>query len=70
MTLSNTTFQNLADALTPEVIDYIFADARWIDFMQTVVPDAIQSKLGKIDDDVIYELSMCIMDRISLRGDS
>ena len=66
MALSNKTFQNLANALTPEVIDYIFKDERWADFLMEIVPDAIEEKLGKLDFNVSVELSQCIMDRINL----
>lgn len=64
MTLSNKTFQKLAEALTPEVIDYINKDERYVLFMQEIIPDALEDKLGQIDDDLKFELSMCIMDRM------
>lgn len=64
MTLSNKTFQKLAEALTPEVIDYINKDERYVLFMQEIIPDALQDKLGQIDYDLKCELSMCIMDRM------
>lgn len=67
MALSNKTFKNLADALAPEIVEYIFADERWVDFMQEIVPDAVQEKLGSVDEDILYELSLAIMDRICLR---
>jgi hypothetical protein len=67
MPLSISTVQNLSTALAPEVADYIFQDERWVDFMQEIIPDAVKEKLGQIDDDVLFELSLCIMDRISLR---
>ena len=67
MTLSNKTFQKLADALAPEVADYIFADSRWVDFVQEIIPDAVKDKLGDVDENVLFDLSMCIMDRIVLK---
>jgi hypothetical protein len=67
MALSNQTISNLADALVPEVIDYIYLDERWCEFMQQVVPDALKEKLGEIDDDLQFDLAMCIMDRICLK---
>jgi len=67
MALSEQTISNLASALVPEVIDYIYEDQRWCEFMHEVVPDALQDKLGKIDEDLKFELAMCIMDRISLK---
>ena len=67
MALSNNTIQNLSDALTPEVVDYIFNDERWIDFLHEIIPDAIEEKLGDVDNDLKFDLAMCIMDKISFK---
>jgi hypothetical protein len=67
MALSNQTISNLASALVPEVIDYIYQDERWCEFMQEVIPDALQDKLGEVDEDLKFDLAMCIMDRICLK---
>lgn len=67
MALSSKTISNLADALVPEVIDYIYQDERWCEFMQQIVPDALKEKLGEVDEDLQFDLAMCIMDRITLK---
>jgi hypothetical protein len=67
MSLSNETYQKLSSALKNEVIDYIHNDERYVDFMMELVPDAICSKLGEVDQNVLVELSMCVMDKIMLR---
>ena len=59
MALSDTTISKLADALVPEVIDYIFD--------HEIVPDAVTSKIGGMDEDLAFEISMIIMDRIVLK---
>lgn len=64
MTLSNQTYNKLASALAPEVIDYIHKDERYVLFMQEIIPNAVVEKMGQIDDEVLFELSMCIMDKI------
>lgn len=64
MSLSNKTINDLAKALVPEVIDYIHSDERYVDFLQEIIPDAVQDKLGDIDEELRFELSLCIMDRI------
>lgn len=64
MTLSNQTYNKLASALAPEVIDYIHKDERYVLFMQEIIPDAVVDKMGQIDDEVLLELSMGIMDRV------
>lgn len=65
MGLSNTTIQNLSKALTEEVIHYILEDERYVDFLQEIIPEFIETKLGNLDEDLKYNLSVCIMDRIS-----
>ena len=67
MALSSQTISNLASALVPEVIDYIYQDQRWCEFMHEVVPDALKEKLGEVDEDLQFDLAMCIMDRITLK---
>jgi len=67
MPLSNKTIQNLSSALLPEVVDYIMEDERWVDFLHEIIPDAVQDKLGDVDEDLKYELSLCIMDKISFK---
>lgn len=67
MALSNQTISNLASALVPEVIDYIYEDERWCEFMHEIVPDALKDKLGEIDENLQFDLAMCIMDRITLK---
>jgi hypothetical protein len=68
MALSNQTVSKLSEALTPEVIDYIYEDERWVELMHEIIPDAIQSKLGAVDEDLRFELALCIMDRIGLKA--
>jgi hypothetical protein len=68
MPLSNKTVNNLADALSQEVIDYIHEDERYAEFLMEMIPDAIQDKLGgDIDEDLKMDLSFCILDRICFR---
>ena len=66
--LSNKSTQEIASALVDDVIKYIEEDSRYVDFMQEVIPDAIQSYLGSVDEDLKFDLSLCIMDRICFRG--
>lgn len=67
MTLSTKSIQEIASALVDDVIKYIEEDSRYVDFMQEVIPDAIQSYLGNVDEDLKFELSLCIMDKIWFR---
>jgi hypothetical protein len=67
MSLSNATFNKLADALRSEVVSYILQDERYVEFLMDMIPDAIQEKLGPMDDIVLYELSLCVMEKIELK---
>jgi len=66
MALSNQTINNLAVALTPEVINTIYSDERWIDFMCEIVPEIVSEKLGSDDIDLVVEIAQCISDNILL----
>ena len=68
MALSNSTIQRLADALCDDVTSYINDDDRFFDLMVELIPDAIRSKLGDVDDIIVAELSMCISERLRLIG--
>lgn len=67
MALSNRTIQSLSDALAPEVVNYIYQDERWVNFLQEIIPDAIISTLGQVNDDVLFDLSMCVMDSLVVK---
>ena len=67
MTLSHKTFNQLANTLTPEVINYILEDEKWIEFLSQIVPEALREKLGELDLDLEMELVMAISDRIVMK---
>lgn len=68
MTLSNKTTRQLGIALTSEVMEYIYQDERWIDFMYEIIPDAIQEKMGNLNEDLLFELSLIVMENIHLKA--
>ena len=67
MTLSNQTIHNLAKALKPEVIEFIYEDDRYVEMMSDMIHDAIQEKLGPVDPVIHAELSFNIFDLIILK---
>lgn len=66
MALSNKTVNRLADAMAPEVVEYILEDDRWTEFMVELISDAIVSKLGTLDGDLHGELAYSISERMIL----
>ena len=68
MTLSNKAIKKLAEAITPNVVNYIFESEQWTTFCHDIVPEAIDAELGEMDDDLYFELALCVMDRIMLKA--
>lgn len=68
MALSNKTIQNLAIALTPEIINYIYADEGWVNYMMEVIPEAVATKLKTEDYDLVAEIAMAVLDNIMVKA--
>ena len=68
MALSENTISKLCDALIQYVVEYISDDERFFDLMADLIPDAINAKLGKVDEELVAELSICISQRLILKG--
>ena len=56
----------LADKIAPEVIDELAMSESFIQFLHEHIPPLIDSKLGECDDDLMFDLALCIMDKIEL----
>lgn len=66
-TLTPAAMRALAETFTGEVVDYIFADERWAEFLMEIVPEVVAQKVGNLPCDDVIELSMMIMDRIYIK---
>jgi hypothetical protein len=66
MSISNKAINQMARALTPEVIEALFSSDEYIEFMMDNVPVILEDKMGEMDTDFCIELSQCIMDNINL----
>jgi hypothetical protein len=67
MALSEKTIQNLSIALTPDVIDDIFQDERYIELMMELIPEFVAKNLQSEDYDMIEGIGICIIDNIVLK---
>jgi len=67
MPLSPKTVSKIADALKPEVIEYIYMSEKFTECMQQLVMDAIDDKMGKMDDDLMFDLGMLLFERIEFK---
>jgi len=67
MTLSTTTISKIADALKPEVIEHIYMNEKFTQCMQELIVEAIDAKMGEMDEDLLFDLGMLMFDRIELK---
>lgn len=66
MALSNSTIRNLSTALTPDIIDNIFQDERYIGLMMELIPEFVAKSLQSEDYDLVTEIAICVMDNIDM----
>ena len=67
MKLSNSSITQIADALKPAVMNYIYEDEGFTEYMQTAVLEGIKDTMGDMDEDLLFEIGMLIFDRIELK---
>ena len=67
MKLSTQSITKIADALKPAVINYIYEDPEYAEYMQTAVIEGIRAAMGDMDDDLLFEIGMLVFDRIELK---
>ena len=67
MPLSESTVSKLADVIKPDIVQEIYESDKYYDFMTELIGEALEKKLGKCDQDLFFDLGMCLMDRIEIR---
>ena len=67
MKLSTTSVSKIADALKPTVLNYIYEDEGFTEYMQTAIVGGIRATMGDMDEDLLFELSMLIFESIELK---
>jgi len=67
MKLSNSSITQIADALKPAVMNYIYEDEGFTEYMQTAIIEGIKDAMGDMDEDLLFEIGMLIFDRIGLK---
>ena len=64
--LSTKAITLLANTLAPKVIERIYQSEEFITFLHEQIPQAIDAELGEVDEDLIFDLSMHVMDKVNL----
>ena len=67
MALSETTVSKLADAIKDEIIEHIYENDKFFDLMHELIAEALDAKMGEMDEDLYYELGLHLFDRIDLK---
>lgn len=67
MALSNSTIKNLSIILTPDIVDDIFQDERYIELMMKLIPEFVSKSLQSEDYDLVTDIAVSIMDNIDLK---
>ena len=65
-TFSNTTLNQLANALVDDSIQYILDNERFNKILNESIEASIRDRLGEVEEEVLYELRDYILERISL----
>ena len=66
--LSTKTLNLLADTLAPKVAEVLCSSEEFLEFMHKQVPGVIDTEVGEMDDDLLFDLSLMVMERIVLRS--
>jgi hypothetical protein len=67
MKLSTTSISKIADELKPAIINYIYQDPEYAEYMHGAVIEGIRSVMGDMDDELLFEIGMLVFDRIELK---
>lgn len=67
MKLSTTSVSKIADALKPAVLNYIYGDPEYAEYMHGAVIEGVRSVMGDMDDELLFEIGMLVFDRIELK---
>ena len=66
--LSTKAVRILATTVAPKVVEKLFASEEFTDMLHETIPDLVVSELGELDEDLMIELSLAVMDCISLKA--
>jgi hypothetical protein len=64
--LSDKAVKILADKIAPEIIEELAISEEFITFLHEELPALIENKLGDCEPDLLFDLALQIMERITL----
>jgi hypothetical protein len=66
MTLSHKAFTILANTLAPKIAEQIMQSESFIEYLHEVIPAFVESELGEVEQDLHFDLSMMVMEKMRL----
>ena len=67
MALSESTVSRIVDALKDDIIEHIYANEKYNEVMRQCIEEALDAKMGEMDEDLYFDLGMCLYERIELK---
>ena len=67
MKLSSESICKIGSALKPSVIDYIYKDPGYAEYMQNALVDAVKHLMGDMDEELAFEIAIHIFDKLTFR---
>ena len=65
--LSDKAYKLLAKELAPKVANELQCSEQFVNLMHEMIPDLITRELGEMDEEVLFDLSLCVMDSLYLK---
>ena len=66
--LNHKTLTLLANTLAPKVAEKILLSEEFIECLMEMIPGIVDKELGEMDEDLHFDLSMMVMDRLTLKA--
>jgi hypothetical protein len=67
MPLSESTVSRIVDALKDDIIEHIYTNEKYNEVMRRCIEEALDAKMGEMDEDLYFDLGMCLYERIELK---
>lgn len=64
--LNQKTMTLLANTLAPKIAEEIVRSEEFIETLMTLIPGLVDKELGECDEDLHFDLSMMVMERMDL----
>jgi hypothetical protein len=64
--LSTKALSLLANTLAPRIAESIMQSDEFVEFLHTMIPPLIDAELGDCNEEMAFELALCVMEKMRL----